>query len=242
MTEYHDQPTSVGDSTLEGISPGQGKVRLRFSQKDGSEGFIPNLFNFYYLPHSSCNLASLDRLNSHDIYHDNENETLYHVKTRKILAHAERWKNSYFLTLLNLSDSATQLCKSDHGDVYQSPKAYLHQTSEAKLTLTPGTRDYGISISPPLRSIFRALVSTLLITPKTASAIAVRGRRQPKATIVTNLKYVPGLLSSLCIQILLDQSGRSALEESIISSHLLMISRDLPRPTPEPKRATGFDA
>ena len=136
MTDYYKRPTNVGGSTSEGISPGRGKVRLRLSQKDGSEGVILNLSDVYFLPHSPCNLVSLGRLNNHNIYHDNENETLYHVKTRKILAHAQRWKNSYLLTPLNLTDSAVQLLKTNEKDTYHCPEAYAHRTSEAKLPLT----------------------------------------------------------------------------------------------------------
>lgn len=90
MTDYHKQPTNVGGSTSEGIFPGRGNVRLRLSQKDGSEGVILNLSDVYFLPHSPCNLVSLGRLNSNYIFYNNENKTLYHVKTRKILAHAQR--------------------------------------------------------------------------------------------------------------------------------------------------------
>lgn len=90
MTDYYEQLTNVGGSTSESIFQGQGKVQLRLSQKDGSEGVIFNLSDVYFLPHSPCNLVSLRKLNSNYIFYDNENETLYHVKTRKILAYAQR--------------------------------------------------------------------------------------------------------------------------------------------------------
>lgn len=122
-------------STSEGVSPGRGKVRLRLSQKDGSEGVTLNLSDGYFLPHSPCNL-SLGHLNNHNVYHDNENETLYHVKTRKTRAHAQRWKNSHLLTPLNLTDSAVQLPKTNEKDTYHCPEAYVHRKSEAKLPLT----------------------------------------------------------------------------------------------------------
>lgn len=73
------------------ILPIQGKVWLRLSQKDSSKGIIIfNLSDVYYLPHSFCNLISLNCHNSHNIYHDNENKMLYHIKTWKILANAKQ--------------------------------------------------------------------------------------------------------------------------------------------------------
>lgn len=157
MTEYHEKRTSVGGSTSEEISPGRGKVRLRLSQKDGSEGVILNLSDVYYLPHSSCNLVSLGRLNSHDIYHDNENETLYHVKTRKILAHAERWNNSYLLRPLNLLDLAILLQKLDNEDTYQYPNAFVHQISKSKLALTSWHKRLGHPNFPAIKKYLQRL-------------------------------------------------------------------------------------
>ena len=92
-----EQPTKIGGSISDGISPGRGKIRLRLSLKDGSEGLILNLQNIYYLPKSPCNLVSLGLLNDSGIYHDNENKTLYEVNTRQTLAQAQRWGNSYLL-------------------------------------------------------------------------------------------------------------------------------------------------
>lgn len=91
MTEYYNECTNVGISTLEKILPIQGKVWLRLSQKDSSKGIIIfNFFDVYYLPHSFYNLISLDYHNSHNIYYDNENKMLYHIKTRKILTNAKQ--------------------------------------------------------------------------------------------------------------------------------------------------------
>lgn len=143
MTDYYEQPTNVGGSTSEGISPGRGKVRLRLSQKDGSEGVILNLSDVYFLPHSPSNLVSLGRLNSNHIFHDNENETLYHVKTRKILAHAQRWKNSYLLTPLNLTDSAVQLVATNEENTFTCPKPLVNRTSDVKLPFTVWHRRLG---------------------------------------------------------------------------------------------------
>lgn len=125
MTEYRERPTKIGGSTSDGISPGRGKIQLRLSLKDGSEGLILNFQNVYYLPKSPCNLVSLGLLNDSGIYHDNENETLYEVKTRQTLAQAQRWKNSYLLKPLNLSDGAVKILRVDDL-TYQWPTNILH--------------------------------------------------------------------------------------------------------------------
>lgn len=126
MTEYHERPTQIGGSTSNGVSPGRGKVRLRLSQKDGSEGVILNLKDVFYLPSSPSNLVSLALLNNSGIFHDNENETLYDVRTKEVLAQAKRWNNSFLLQPLNLSDAAVSLVKR-LDKIYQSP-TLVHQT------------------------------------------------------------------------------------------------------------------
>ena len=128
MTEYRTHPTKIGGSTSDGISPGRGKIRLRLALKDGSEGLILNLQNVFYLPNSPCNLLSLGLLNNSGIYHDNENETLYEIHSRQILAQAQRWRNSYLLKPLNLSDGAVNLLRVDNS-TYQGQPNILHTTS-----------------------------------------------------------------------------------------------------------------
>lgn len=157
MTKYYEKRTSVGGSTLEGISPRRGKVRLCFLQKDGSKGVILNLSDVYYLPHSLCNLVSLGCLNSHDIYHDNKIKKLYYVKTRKILAYAERWNNSYLLRPLNLLDSATLLRKLDNKDTYQYPNAFVHLTSKSKFALTSWHKRLGHLNFPAIEKYLQQL-------------------------------------------------------------------------------------
>ena len=104
MTEYREHPTKVGGSTSDGVSPGRGKIRLRLGLEDDSEGLILNLQNVYCLPYSPCNLVSLGLLNNSGIYHDNEHENFYQIGSRKVLAQAKRWRNSFLLKPLNLSD------------------------------------------------------------------------------------------------------------------------------------------
>ena len=116
----------------------RGRVRLRLALEDNSEGLILNLRNVYYLPNSPCNLVSLGLLNDSGIYHNNERETLYYVGTRRVLAHAPRWKNSYLLKPLNLSDGAVRLLKIEGND-YQWPAHALRSSSEVSADLPIST-------------------------------------------------------------------------------------------------------
>ena len=136
MTEYKEQPTNVGGSTSNGISPGRGKVRLRLSLQDNSEGLILNLRNVYYLPNSPCNLVSLGLLNDSGIYHSNERETLYHVDSKRVLAQAQRWRNSYLLKPLNLSDGAVHLLKINNNDYQWLPHALRSVAEPATTSLS----------------------------------------------------------------------------------------------------------
>ena len=113
MTEYREWPTKIGEYMLDEVFPGREKIRLRLAPNDGFEELILNLQNVYYLPNSLCNLVSLGLLNNSGIYHDNKNETLYQVQTRQRLAQAQRWRNSYLLKPLNLSNRAKNLLRVD---------------------------------------------------------------------------------------------------------------------------------
>lgn len=117
MTNYIEKPTRIGGSTSEGVSPGRGKVRLRLAiSKDiDKQGVTLTLNNVYYLPSSPSNLVSLALLNDNKIYYDNENETLYDSDTKGVLASAQRWRKSFLLKLLNLSDAAVHLTRADGG-------------------------------------------------------------------------------------------------------------------------------
>lgn len=136
MTEYRELPTRIGGSTSNGVSPGRGKVKLRLSLKDGSEGLVLNLVDTFYLPNSPCNLVSLARLNNSGIFHNNKDENLYHVKTRQVLAQAPRWNKSYLLRPLNLSDSAVHLTHVVK-DNYEWPQGVFRTSSSNRsLSLT----------------------------------------------------------------------------------------------------------
>ena len=137
ITDYLANPTRVGGSTSDGISPGRGTVKIRLAKEDGSKGLILNLQNVFYLPNSSSNLVSLGLLNDAGIYHNNKNKTLYDKVSRKLLAFAQRWENSFLLHPLNLSASAINLLKVNK-NVYKNtmPQVQVHQTQNSRLPLT----------------------------------------------------------------------------------------------------------
>lgn len=132
MTNFMENPTKVGGSTSDGISPGRGKVKIRLALQDGTEGLVLTLTNVFYLPYSPSNLISLGLSNDAGIFHHNEDQTLYDLETRKTLAFAERYKTSFLLHPLNLSVAAVSLLRNN--DVYEEPN--VHQTQDKKLPLT----------------------------------------------------------------------------------------------------------
>lgn len=240
MTEYYERSTNVGGSTSEGISPGRGKVCLRLAQKDGSEGVILNLSDVYYLPRSPCNLVSLGRLNNHDIFHNNEHETLYHVKTRKILAHAQRWNNSYLLTSLNVTDSAIQLTKTSEDDTYDCPQTYVHRTSETKLSLTSWHKRLGHFNFPSLRKHLQRLKISFIDDSEKhvcdscqrAKATKIYNRQNPQERAKFPFEFIH---TDLVGPIRPIGFGGSA-----ISSPLQMTLQDILRLTQEQRKAIGL--
>ena len=118
---------------------------------------FPHLQNVYHLPYSPCNLVSLGLLNNSGIYHDNENETLYEVKTRQVLAQAQRWRNSYLLRPLNLSDGAVNLLRVD-SSTYQPPNI-LQTTANSSSTYSLSTwhKRLGHINFPSLKTFLRRL-------------------------------------------------------------------------------------
>lgn len=132
MTNYQELLIRIKGSTLNDISLGREKVKLRLSLKDRSEGLVLNLLETFYLPNSSYNLVSLARLNNSGIFHNNEDENLYHIKTHQILAQAPWWNNSYLLQLLNFFDSAIQLTHIAN-NIYEWPQGLLRNSSLNKL-------------------------------------------------------------------------------------------------------------
>lgn len=182
MTEYRERPTGVGGSTSNGTSPGRGKIRLRLALENDSEGLILDLNDVYYLPNSPCNLVSLARLNDSDIYHNNENEMLYHLKTRRVLAQAKRWKNSYLLKPLNLSDAAVQLLRTDD-DTYQGPMVCQTSITNAKLPLTTWHKRLGHLSFPSLQKHLQTLEIPFL---EDARSFVCDSCQRAKATKIYN--------------------------------------------------------
>ncbi len=157
MTEYRELPARIGGSTSDGVSPGRGKIRLRLALKDGSEGLVLNLRNVFYIPNSPCNLVSLGLLNDSEIFHDNENETVYQIRSKKTLAQAQRWRNSYLLKPLNLSDGGVKLLRINDL-TYQWPLHALQTVSPSStVSLSTWHKRLGHTNFPSLKAFLRHL-------------------------------------------------------------------------------------
>ncbi len=156
MMEYRELPTRIGGSTSDGVSSGRRRVRLRLALKDGSKSLILNLQNVYYLPYIPCNLVSLGLLHDSRIFYDNKNETLYQVKSRQTLAKAQRWRNSYLLKPLNLSDGAINLLWIDDL-TYQPPHVLQSTTAPMTTTLTTWHKRLGHTNFSSLKTVLRHL-------------------------------------------------------------------------------------
>lgn len=72
------------------ILPGRKKVRFCLGFENNFEELVFNFQNMYYLSNSLCNLVSLRLLNNSRIYYNNILETLYHIKSKKILVKIQR--------------------------------------------------------------------------------------------------------------------------------------------------------
>lgn len=133
ITGYHKKPTQIGGSTADGISPGRGNIRLRVGLKGGKEGVILDVTDVFFLPSSPSNLVSLGLFNNHGIFYNNEDKILYDTETKRPLAYAQCWRNSFLLQPLNLSDSVVNFTHVNN-DTYKWPHVY--QTTNIKLPLT----------------------------------------------------------------------------------------------------------
>lgn len=74
MTDYQKLLIYIRRSISNGVLLGQGKVKLCFSLKNKSEGFVLTLLDTFYLLNSFCNLISLAYLNNSGIFHNNEDK------------------------------------------------------------------------------------------------------------------------------------------------------------------------
>lgn len=137
MKEYYDKLIKIDGSTSNRFLPRKRKIRLRLSLEDRSKGLILNLQNFYYLLSSLYNLVSLELLNNNRILDDNENKTLYQLKSKKVLAQTKKQRNSYLLKPLNLSDKAIFLVKINNKMYEWPPQTFFSSlTSQIPLFIT----------------------------------------------------------------------------------------------------------
>lgn len=125
MAEFQERPTKVRGSTSDRVFPRRGTVCLRLRLEDDSEGLILNLKNVYYLPNNHYNLVRLELLNNSCIFYNNKRKNLYKVISKRVLAQTKRWRNSYLLYPLNLTDGALHLLRVDD-KTYQ---LYVFQSS-----------------------------------------------------------------------------------------------------------------
>ena len=117
-----------------------------------------NLRNIYYLPSSPCNLISLGLLNDSGIFHDNGNETLYQLGSKRVLAQARRWRNSYLFKPLNLSDAAVFLVKIGDKTYEWPPHAFLSSSlSQTSLPITTWHKRIGHTNFPSLKGYLKRL-------------------------------------------------------------------------------------
>lgn len=63
MMDFQEEPTKVGESTLDKVSPRKSKMCFKLSLKNDMKGLILNLYNIYYLSNNFCNFVSIKLLN-----------------------------------------------------------------------------------------------------------------------------------------------------------------------------------
>lgn len=81
ISDFIENLTNVGKSTLDGISPDRRNVKIRFALKNRTKGPSFTLTNVFYLPNSPSNFVSLGLLNNAGIYYHNKDQTLYKLET-----------------------------------------------------------------------------------------------------------------------------------------------------------------
>lgn len=81
-------------------------------------------------------------------------QQFYHCKTRRVLAQAKQWKNSYLLKPLNMSDAAVHLLRIDD-NVYQGSMVSQTSVTASNLPLTTWHKRLGHLNFPSLRRRLR---------------------------------------------------------------------------------------
>lgn len=77
---------------------------------------------------------SLELLNNIGIFYDNKCQALYNKKSWRLLTFAQYWERSFFLHLLNNSDSVVNLLKVKN-NIYMDKLPKFYQTQNTKLLL-----------------------------------------------------------------------------------------------------------
>lgn len=133
ITNFMENPTKIRGSTLDNISLGKKKVKIRLILKNRIEGLVLILTNVFYLSNNLFNLASLSLQNNAGIYYHNKNQILYNLKTQKAFIFTKSYKTSFFLYLLNLSTVAVNLV--ENSKIYQKETPNMNQKKDKKQSL-----------------------------------------------------------------------------------------------------------
>ncbi len=181
MTDFTKRPTRVEGSTVDGVSPRCGTVRIRLALEDRSEKLIFNLRNVFYLPNNPSNLVSLGFLNNVGVYYDNERQALYDKISQKPLAFEKRWETKLFLHPLNLFISATNLLKAQD-NIYQDAEPKVNQMQSDKLPLTIWHKQFGHLNFPNLRKHL-AYHNICYIDDERVCNICISARERKKLSI-----------------------------------------------------------
>lgn len=120
MINFMQNPTKVRILTLDGISLGRKKSKIRLVLKDRTKGLVLILTNIFYFFHSPSTLVSLDVFNNAQIYHHNKDQILYNPKTQKTFLFAKRYKTSFFLYPFNLLMANMNILKNH--DIYKKER------------------------------------------------------------------------------------------------------------------------
>lgn len=135
LTEYHNKLIQIRGSTADGVLPGHEKVRFYLSLKNGCEKVVLNLNNIFLFSSNCFNFVSLNFLNIHRIFYNNENKMLYNKKPKKILAYVKRWRINFLFHLLKLFSSTTHLKQIDN-NIYKWLSHAYKTLDLSKLPLT----------------------------------------------------------------------------------------------------------
>lgn len=133
MINFTENTTKVRRLTLDSISSGRRKIKIRLVLKDRTEELILILINIFYLLSSPSNLVSLSFLNNAKIYHHNKDQILYDLEIWKTLTFAKWYKTNILLHSFNLLLATINLLKNSK--FYKKEISNMNQTKDEKLSL-----------------------------------------------------------------------------------------------------------